>query len=109
MSARSCPDIPSIGADVRLVPCDVALVLGARSLRGIVMPQVHLIRANVAAVPPDVATVSANIRPVAPDVPPITTYIVTMVVAAIGLTAWLLIAPIRARSKMLGVQWRAGL
>jgi hypothetical protein len=91
-----CTYVPTIGAQVSLIPCDIAAVglnvgpvacniarvIRTRPLRGVVAAQILLISAQIRLIPRDIAAVGldvslvardigavgANVGPVAPDV-----------------------------------------
>jgi hypothetical protein len=74
-------DIPAVLVDIRPIARDVALLILARALLGVFLPQSAFIGTQVGAIPLDVLAVLVDIRPVMRGVAPIARHILTSVIA----------------------------
>ena len=89
---RSVPlNIPAVLVDLRLIARDVALLVLARALLGVFLPQRVFIGTQIRAIALDILTIPTNVRSVMRDVAPIARHIVTIVIAAGRLRRSLLI------------------
>jgi hypothetical protein len=99
----------TVPADVSLVAGDVALLVLARALLGVLLPQSPFIVTQVRAIPLDVLTVGPDVRVVATDVAAVIGHVVTITRTASGLAIRLLVIAIPVSSERRGVYLRASL
>jgi len=103
--------ILAVLVDIRLAAGNVALLVLARALLGVFLPQAAFIGTQVRAIPLDILAVRLDVRPVMRAVAPITRHIVAVVVAGRLLRRLLIVgsgrwAVVRVGSRQCRTQYR---